>query len=128
MRPATRQTNTVVSQAILGSGTARYSRRTSMPPALTPELALDYLRELSADVRAGVVLAGDGTRLAGPDALAEPARRLPPALPALCSPRCPTPTRPRSRPPTASCSRGVRAATPSYSCAVAWRWGRCTAT
>src|SRR3954470_14578386 len=81
MRPATRQTNTVVSQAILGSGTARYSRRTSMPPALTPELALDYLRELSADVRAGVVLAGDGTRLAGPDALAEAGRRLLAALP-----------------------------------------------
>src|SRR4051794_4358589 len=81
MRPATRQTNTVVSQAILGSGTARYSRRTSMPPALTPELALDYLRELSADVRAGVVLAADGRRLAGPDALAEPARRLLAALP-----------------------------------------------
>jgi hypothetical protein len=52
-----------------------------MPPALTPELALDYLRELSADVRAGVVLAADGRRLAGPDALAEPARRLLAALP-----------------------------------------------
>src|SRR5919197_1822395 len=81
MRLATRQTSTVVSQAILGSGTARYSRRTSMPPALTPELALDYLRELSADVRAGVVLAADGRRLAGPEALAEPARRLLAALP-----------------------------------------------
>jgi hypothetical protein len=52
-----------------------------MPPALTPELALDYLRELSADVRAGVVLAADGRRLAGPEALAEPARALLAALP-----------------------------------------------
>ena len=45
-------------------------------PALTPPLALDYLRELSADIVAGVVLAPDGARLAGPDALAEPARDL----------------------------------------------------
>jgi hypothetical protein len=52
-----------------------------MAPALTPELALDYLRELSADVRAGVVLAADGRRLAGPEALAEPARALLAALP-----------------------------------------------
>jgi hypothetical protein len=52
-----------------------------MRPALTPELALDYLRELSADFRAGVVVAADGRRLAGPDALAEPARRLLAALP-----------------------------------------------
>jgi hypothetical protein len=51
-----------------------------MPPALTPELALDYLRELSADVRAGVVLAADGRRLAGPEELAEPARTLLAAL------------------------------------------------
>jgi len=45
-------------------------------PALTPPLALDYLRELSADIRAGVVLAPDGAHLAGPEALAEPARDL----------------------------------------------------
>jgi hypothetical protein len=45
-------------------------------PALTPPLALDYLRELSADIRAGVVLAPDGALLAGPDALAGPARDL----------------------------------------------------
>src|SRR3954469_11677552 len=82
MRLATTQTSTVVSQAIFGRGTARYSRRTPMPPALTPELALDYLRELSADVTAGVVLAADGQRLAGPEPLAEPARRLVAALPA----------------------------------------------
>jgi hypothetical protein len=44
--------------------------------ALTPALALDYLRELSADIRTGVVLTHDGTLLAGPDGLAEPARDL----------------------------------------------------
>jgi hypothetical protein len=47
-----------------------------MPPALTPALALDYVRELSADVRAGVVLDAEGELLAGPPALAEPAREL----------------------------------------------------
>jgi hypothetical protein len=45
-------------------------------PALTPPLALDYLRELSADIRAGVVLDPDGEHLAGPDALVAPAREL----------------------------------------------------
>jgi hypothetical protein len=45
-------------------------------PALTPPLALDYLRELSADVRAGVVLDPAGALLAGPEALAGPARDL----------------------------------------------------
>jgi hypothetical protein len=47
-----------------------------MTPALTPALALDYLRELSADIRAGVVLAADGTLLAGAGELAAPAREL----------------------------------------------------
>ena len=47
-----------------------------MPPALTPALARDYVRELSADVRAGVVLAGDGSLLAGPAELADGARAL----------------------------------------------------
>jgi hypothetical protein len=47
-----------------------------MRPALTPTLALDYVRELSADVRAGVVLDADGALLAGPAALAAPARAL----------------------------------------------------
>jgi hypothetical protein len=47
-----------------------------MPPALTPELALEYLCGLSADIVAGVVLAADGTRLAGPPELAEAARAL----------------------------------------------------
>ena len=42
-----------------------------MPSALTPALALDYLRELSADIEAGVVLGADGALLIindGPDA------------------------------------------------------------
>jgi hypothetical protein len=47
-----------------------------MSPSLTPALALDYLRELSADVRAGVVLGRDGARLAGDPALAAPAAAL----------------------------------------------------
>jgi hypothetical protein len=47
-----------------------------MPPALTPALALDYVHELSADVRAGIVLDAAGELLAGPPALAGPAREL----------------------------------------------------
>jgi hypothetical protein len=47
-----------------------------MSPALTPALALDYLRELSADIRSGVVLSADGTLLAGREDLAAPAREL----------------------------------------------------
>jgi hypothetical protein len=50
-----------------------------MSPAstpLTPALALDYLRELSADIRAGVVLDPAGALLAGPEELAGPARDL----------------------------------------------------
>ena len=48
-----------------------------MPPALTPALAVDYVRELSADVRAVVVLGADGELAAGPEPLA--ARRARPA-------------------------------------------------
>jgi hypothetical protein len=47
-----------------------------MPPALTPALALDYVHELSADVRAAVVLDGAGALLAGPPELTDPARSL----------------------------------------------------
>jgi hypothetical protein len=47
-----------------------------MPPALTPALAVDYVRELSADVRAVVVLGADGRHAAGPPHLAAPAREL----------------------------------------------------
>jgi hypothetical protein len=48
----------------------------SPAPTLTPQLALDYLRELSADIRAGVVLDPQGALLAGPEHLAEAAREL----------------------------------------------------
>jgi hypothetical protein len=44
--------------------------------ALTPALALDYVRELSTDVLAGVALAAGGERLAGPEELAAPAGAL----------------------------------------------------
>jgi hypothetical protein len=44
-----------------------------MTAALTPSLALDYLRELSADLRAAIVLDAAGNRLAGPERLAAPA-------------------------------------------------------
>jgi len=44
--------------------------------ALTPALALDYVRELSADVRAGIVLDSAGAPLAGPPQLAGPALAL----------------------------------------------------
>ena len=47
-----------------------------MPPALTPALALEYVHELSADVRAAVVLDAGGALLAGPAELAAPARAL----------------------------------------------------
>jgi hypothetical protein len=47
-----------------------------MSSALTPELALDYLRELSADIEAGVILGADGALLAGTEELAAPARDL----------------------------------------------------
>jgi hypothetical protein len=48
----------------------------AMTAALTPALALDYVRELSADVRTGVVLDAAGELLAGPPVLAGPARAL----------------------------------------------------
>jgi hypothetical protein len=47
-----------------------------MPPALTPARALEYLRELSADIRDGAVLDADGRVLAGGEPLAAPAREL----------------------------------------------------
>jgi len=49
--------------------------------ALTPELAVDYLRELSADIRAAAVLTPAGEQLAGPPELAEPGRALLAAAP-----------------------------------------------
>jgi len=47
-----------------------------MTAALTPALALAYLRELSLDVRAAVVLDAAGRPMAGDETLAEPARQL----------------------------------------------------
>jgi hypothetical protein len=66
---------TVANQAMRENDTG-VSSRTPVTAALTPELAIAYVRELSADVLAAVVLDGDGTRLAGPEALAAPARAL----------------------------------------------------
>jgi hypothetical protein len=45
-----------------------------MPAALSPDLAVSYVSELSADVRAVVVLGAAGELLAGPASLAAPAR------------------------------------------------------
>jgi hypothetical protein len=74
----TRQTPTVVSHAIRESGTRTVFCDTPMPPASAfgPALALDYVRELSTDVIAGVALGPAGELLAGPGALAAPARAL----------------------------------------------------
>ena len=75
----------------------------SPAPTLTPALALDYLRELSADIRTGVVLDPGGTLLAGPEHLdggrPRPARR-----------RARRPRRCTSARPTARCSPRARSA------------------
>ena len=47
-----------------------------MMSSLTPEVALAYVRELSADVRAGIVLDPRGNTLAGAPELHAPATRL----------------------------------------------------
>ncbi|MGN6187269.1 MAG: hypothetical protein ACTHOE_00075 [Conexibacter sp.] len=47
-----------------------------MTAPLTPALALAYLRELSVDVRAAVVLGPNGQLLAGDEQIAERARAL----------------------------------------------------
>ena len=52
-----------------------------MADPLTPAQALEYLRTLSADIEEAAVLAADGSLLAGPDELAEPARALLAAAP-----------------------------------------------
>jgi len=52
-----------------------------MTDTLTPAEALDYLRTLSADIEEAAVLAADGSLLAGPEHLAEPARALLAAVP-----------------------------------------------
>src|SRR3954449_227551 len=76
-----RQMATVVSQAIRDRGTGGYPRALLMTDALTPAQALDYLRTLSADIHEGAVLDAEGELLAGPAALAEPARALLAAAP-----------------------------------------------
>src|SRR3954447_23536609 len=80
---------TVTSQAILGNGTDGYSRPPQMTPApsppeqprLTPALAVDYLRELSADIRAVAVLTADGEPIAGAAHITAAARDLLAAAP-----------------------------------------------
>lgn len=52
-----------------------------MTTSLTPEVALAYVRELSTDFRAGIVLNGALEPIAGDPELAEPARALLEALP-----------------------------------------------
>src|SRR3954469_9065665 len=70
-----RQAATVTTHAMRERGTGTSSP--SVPDAaLSPELALAYLAELSTDIRAGVVLSADGELLAGTEALAGPARDL----------------------------------------------------
>jgi predicted regulator of Ras-like GTPase activity (Roadblock/LC7/MglB family) len=50
---------TVTNQAILAAGTTAIVA-TVAAPALTPDLALQYLGELSTDIKASVLLATDG--------------------------------------------------------------------
>ena len=64
----------MASQAIWGSDTSRIV--THVDAGMDPELALQYLTELSTDVVAGIVLGADGRRLAGLPELEEPAREL----------------------------------------------------
>ncbi len=52
-----------------------------MTPALTPELAVGYLRELSTDIRAVAILTPDGKPLAGEPELAAAAGKLLAAAP-----------------------------------------------
>ncbi len=47
-----------------------------MTSALEPDLAAAYVRELSNDVTAVLVLGPDGNHLAGPEAMVEPAQAL----------------------------------------------------
>jgi predicted regulator of Ras-like GTPase activity (Roadblock/LC7/MglB family) len=56
---ARRQSTTVASQAIFGADTAAIVASVSAQ-ALTPELTLQYLGELSTDIKASVVMSADG--------------------------------------------------------------------
>lgn len=69
------QTTTVTSHAIRYSGTWLFSR-SGMTTALTPDLALAYLGELSSEIEASLLLDAGGRVLAGDEALVEPARAL----------------------------------------------------
>jgi predicted regulator of Ras-like GTPase activity (Roadblock/LC7/MglB family) len=60
---ASRHTKTVVSQAIFGADTAAIVA-TMATPALTPDLALQYLGELSTDIKASVVASTDAATAA----------------------------------------------------------------
>ena len=51
-----------MSQAIFGAGTTAIVA--TVPAALTPELALQYLGELSTDIKASVVMSADGRSVA----------------------------------------------------------------
>ena len=51
---------TVTSHAIFGSGTPGILQTPVAEPALTPPLALDYLDELSVDIRAATILDAGG--------------------------------------------------------------------
>ncbi|MBB4662483.1 hypothetical protein [Conexibacter arvalis] len=72
---------TVAPHPIWSSGTP-VSSVSGMAAILTPALALRYLRQLSTDVRAAVVLDGEGRPLAGEAAIAAPAVRLAELMPA----------------------------------------------
>ena len=63
--PVTTQSATVVSHAIRERGTAAYSGGAPDMTALSPELAVAYLRELSWGARAISVHGSDGELLAG---------------------------------------------------------------
>jgi len=75
MTAVTMHTTTVTSQAIRDRGTRLFSR-SRMTSALTPDLALAYLGELSSDIRAAVLLDGGGEHLAGDETLVDAARAL----------------------------------------------------
>lgn len=79
---ATTQIATVAIHAIRDSGTALFCRPMA-EPALTPVLALDYLDELSTDIRGAVLLDSGGALVASwrgdadrGEQLLEPVRRL----------------------------------------------------
>src|SRR5688500_10742036 len=81
MSAAITQIATVTSQAIRARGTRVFWPTAPMTPALTPELAVEYLRALSADIRAVAILTAAGEPLAGAADLAAAAGELLAAAP-----------------------------------------------